>query len=87
MTSGWEASSTWIRKSDERGFLERGVECFHQLMRQLRTKPTVSVSKSGCLLGSAIFRVVVSSVAKSLFSMKTSAPVSRRRSEDLPTFV
>ena len=44
----------------------------------------MSVSSSGCLFGNAILRVVVSSVAKSLSSMKTSAPVSRRRSEDLP---
>ena len=42
----------------------------------LRTKPTVSVSNSGAPPGRSMRRVVGSSVAKSLSSTNTSAPVS-----------
>jgi len=54
---------------------------------RLRTKPTVSVRSSGWREGSATLRVVVSSVAKSLSSTSTSAPVSLRNKELLPAFV
>ena len=53
----------------------------------LRKKPTVSVSRTRCLLGKVKLRVVGSSVAKSLFSATTSAPVSKFSSVDFPALV
>jgi len=51
------------------------------------TKPTVSEIVAARPPGNVIRRVVGSSVAKSWFATITSAPVSRRISEDLPAFV
>src|SRR6266536_2081053 len=48
-----------------------------------RKNPTVSVSRTRCLFGKTKLRVVGSSVAKSLFSVTTSAPVSRFSQFDL----
>jgi len=53
----------------------------------LDTKPTVSEMVAFRPPGSAIRRVVGSSVANNWFATMTSAPVSRRISEDLPAFV
>ena len=50
-------------------------------------KPTVSVSSKGCPLGSSIFRVVVSSVAKSMSLAMTSEPDTRESRDDLPALV
>ena len=51
------------------------------------TNPTVSEIVALRPLGSAIRRVVGSSVANSWFATITSAPVSRRINDDLPALV
>ena len=52
----------------------------------LRIKPTVSANSKGTFL-MAIFRTVVSNVAKSLFSANTSDLLNRFIKVDFPTFV
>ncbi len=52
-----------------------------------RKNPTVSVSSTRCLFGKTKLRVVGSSVAKSLFSVTRSAPVSKFKRVDLPALV
>ena len=49
--------------------------------------PTVSLSNAFWLVGNRKRRVVGSSVAKSLSSLNTSAPVSLLSNVDLPAFV
>ena len=53
----------------------------------LRMKPTVSLSNAFWLVGNRRRRVVGSSVAKSLSSLNTSAPVSLLSRVDLPALV
>src|SRR4029453_15103388 len=56
-------------------FLGLSLEGFDKKFGSLRKNPTVSVSRTRCLLGSVKLRVVGSSVAKSLSTARTSAPV------------
>ena len=67
-------------------FIQRALEAFDELVGSLRMNPTVSLSRNG-RLWTTTFRTVVSRVAKSLSSAKTSDFESRFIRVDLPALV
>jgi hypothetical protein len=66
---------------------EGGLEGLDEAVGRRRMKPTVSVASRVRPSGSRNWRVVGSSVAKSLSTARTWAPVSLLRREDLPALV
>lgn len=78
---------TWMRKSETTASSRVALKASTNRWGRLRMKPTVSVMRISCPPARVRRRVVGSRVAKSLFSARTSAPVSLLRREDLPALV
>ena len=85
--SGSEASKTCNMRSESAvcSSVERNASTRWWGSRLIN--PTVSESSTALPSGSSSAREVTSSVAKSLFSVRTPASVSRLNSDDLPAFV
>ena len=69
------------------GLLEGGLEGLDEMVRQVATKPTVSVRRREPPLARVMRLVVGSRVAKSLSSARTAAAARELRRLDLPAFV
>ena len=85
--SGFETSTTCIKKSDKTDSSRVALNASTNLCGSFLTNPTVSVSNTAEPLGKSNRRVVGSSVAKSLSSERSVELVSRLISEDFPALV
>ena len=83
---GWLTSTTCTSTSASRTSSSVDLNESTRCVGSLRMKPTVSVNRKG-RLSITTLRTVVSRVAKSLFSAKTSLLLRRFMSVDLPALV
>ena len=85
--SGCAMSRTWMSRSAEATSSSVARNAATNCVGSSETNPTVSDRIALSKPGSLISRIVGSSVAKSIFSARTSPPVIRLKSVDFPAFV